>query len=103
MGFGNHNGANRMAAARRIPLERPPTAAEETKLKRERDALRARVGANLKKARLDAGLSQSQLGIRTNLSANYIGQAELGRRGVTIDYLSRLAFHLSVDVISFLT
>jgi ribosome-binding protein aMBF1 (putative translation factor) len=91
------------AAARRIPLEKPPSATDEARATRLRDALRARVGKNLRQARIAAGLSQIQLGVRANVSGNYVGQAELGRRGVTIDYLSRIAYHLSVDVTSFLS
>jgi hypothetical protein len=37
--------------------------------------------------------------MRANVSGTYIDQPELGRR-VTIDHLARIAYHLSVDVIS---
>lgn len=89
-------------AARRVPLERPPTKADEAKVRHQRDAWRLRIGANLRKARLATGLSQRQLSIRADVSANYIGQAELGRRGVTIDFLVRVGFHLGLSPDAFL-
>lgn len=90
-------------AARRVPLERPPTRADEAKVLHQRDEWRQRIGANIKKARTAAGLSQRQLSIKADVSANYIGQAELGRRGVTIDFLVRVGFHLGIAPDQFLT
>jgi DNA-binding XRE family transcriptional regulator len=92
-----------MAAARRVPLEKPPTKADEAKVQHQQNLWRARIGANLKKARVEAGLSQRQLGMRADVSANYLGQAELGKRGVTIDFLVRVGHHLGVALDSFLT
>jgi DNA-binding XRE family transcriptional regulator len=86
-----------MAAARRVPLEIPPTTADEARLGRQEALLRQRVAKNLRAARNEAGLTQVQLGTRANLSPKYIGQAELGRRGVSIDFLARLAFCLGID------
>ena len=88
--------------ARRIPIEKPPSKAAEADLKRQRDAFRARVGQNLRDARLQAGLSQVQLGLRADVSSTYVGQTELGRRGVTIDYLMRIAYYLAIPVRSLL-
>jgi ribosome-binding protein aMBF1 (putative translation factor) len=90
-------------AARRIPLEKMPTKAEEAEVMRQQKALRNRVGAALKQARLDAGLSQRQLGLKANVSSNYLGQAELGRRAVSIDFLNRVAFFLKIPPASFLS
>jgi ribosome-binding protein aMBF1 (putative translation factor) len=89
--------------ARRIPLEQPPSRSAEARVKQQQAAFRTRIGKKLREARLNAGLSQVQLGVRANVSANYIGQAELGRRGVTIDFLVRVGLHLSVEVGYFLS
>jgi DNA-binding XRE family transcriptional regulator len=91
-----------MGMARRIPIEQPPSEAAEADLKRQRDAFRVRVGQNLRDARIQAGLTQVQLGVRANVSGNYVGQAELGRRGVTIDFLMRIAYYLAIPVRSLL-
>jgi ribosome-binding protein aMBF1 (putative translation factor) len=90
-------------AARRIPLEKPPTLSDEAKVTRQRDVWRARIGANIKKARVAAGLSQRQLSMRADVSANYLGQAELGRRGITIDFLVRVGYHLGISPDAFLS
>jgi hypothetical protein len=90
-------------AARRVPLQSPPTKADEAKVLRREKELRARVGANLKKARLAAGLTQVQLGTKANVSSTYLGQAELGRRGVTIDFLNRVGFYLNIAASAFLS
>src|SRR5271166_1861167 len=66
--------------ARRIPLERPPTKADEVRVKHQQAVWRTRIGANLGEAGTETGLSQRQLATRANVSANYLGQAELGRR-----------------------
>jgi|tagenome__1003787_1003787.scaffolds.fasta_scaffold20516579_3 ribosome-binding protein aMBF1 (putative translation factor) len=88
--------------ARRVPLEKPPTKAELAKLDQQQKAWRAVVGANLRKARTDAGLSQHQLAIRADVSGNYLGQVELGRRGATIDFLARVASALGISPADFL-
>lgn len=89
-------------AARRVPLQKPPTMADETKVLQREKKLRAIVGANLRKARQAAGLTQVQLATKANVSSTYLGQAELGRRGVTIDFLNRIGFYLNIAVAAFL-
>jgi ribosome-binding protein aMBF1 (putative translation factor) len=49
------------AAARRIPLERPPTASDEAKVERQQQLLKKRIGDQVKLLREQAGLSQRQL------------------------------------------
>jgi DNA-binding XRE family transcriptional regulator len=85
------------AAARRTPLERPPTASDEAKVGRLQKVMKARLGARLKHLREEAGLSQRALGMRANVSANYISQTEQGKRAVTIDFLVRVAHHLNTS------
>lgn len=83
-----------MNSARRVPLEEPPTTAEEARVERLQKALRTRLGANLKRLRLEAGLSQRALSMRANVSHNYISRAENGQHGVSVDLLVRIAYHL---------
>ena len=78
-----------MAAARRVPLERPPTATDETKVQRQQYLLRVLLGQNIKKFREEVGLSQRALAMRADLSTNHIGRCEKGRHAVTTDFLVR--------------
>jgi DNA-binding XRE family transcriptional regulator len=55
--------------------------------------LRAVLAANLKRKRLDAGLTQKQLGELTNVSREYIGQIETGAANLSIDVLNVIATH----------
>ena len=89
-------------AARRIPLERPPTAADDAKVKHQQDVWRKRIGANIKEARNRSGLSQRQLSMRADISPNYLSQAESGKRGVTVDFLVRVGHHLGISPDEFL-
>lgn len=86
------------AAARRVPLEKPPTASDEARIERQQASMRRRAGANIRRLRLELDLSQDQLARRADVSANYIGQLELGRRAVSLDILVRLAHHLGTTV-----
>jgi plasmid maintenance system antidote protein VapI len=82
------------AAARRIPLERPPNASDEAKVLRQQKLLRARVGENLKRIRTEAGLSLRALGMRADISTNHLSRCEKGLHGVTIDLLVRVSYFL---------
>ena len=56
------------------------------------------LGEELRKLRMDAGLSQSQLAKNSGVSQPYITQLETGtRKQVAADVLFRLAAALSVD------
>src|ERR1700722_824919 len=90
-------------AARRIPLERPPSKADEAKVLREQQAARKRIGAHLQRLRNDSGLSLRQMGLRADVSANYLSEAERGKRSVTIDFLVRMAHHLGTNLAAFLS
>jgi ribosome-binding protein aMBF1 (putative translation factor) len=74
------------AAARRIPLERPPSATDEAKVLRQQKQLRARVGQNLNRIRTEAGLSLRALSMRADISTNHLSRTEKGLHGVTIDF-----------------
>lgn len=82
------------AAARRVPLERPPNAADEAKVQRQQHLLKKRMGDRVKLLREQSGLSQRQFGMRANISPNYLSNVERGKRAVTTDFLVRVAFHL---------
>jgi ribosome-binding protein aMBF1 (putative translation factor) len=88
--------------ARRVPRPRPLTKAELGRLEIQEKTWRAIVGANIRKARTAADLSLDQLSARCDVSANYLSQAERGKRGVTIDVLARVAFALNMPPADFL-
>jgi transcriptional regulator with XRE-family HTH domain len=62
-----------------------------------REAVRLRVGANVRKLRKLKGWSQEELAERVGNTHRHIGQVERGEVNVTIDYLIDIAANLSVD------
>jgi DNA-binding XRE family transcriptional regulator len=66
-------------------------------------ALRNTLAKNLRAARLDAGLSQLQLGELANLSRKYVSQIERGTANVSLDVVTVLAKHLGKPPITLLT
>jgi ribosome-binding protein aMBF1 (putative translation factor) len=86
------------AAARRVPLEKPPTVAVEAKVKRQQLIERQRIGANIKKARTEAGLSLRQMQQRSGVHANYMSELERGLRAGTVDALVQIAFYLNTTI-----
>ena len=91
-----------MPAARRIPLETPPSKTDDAKVKQQQQDMRKRVGAHLKKLRTEASLSLRQLGMRADISANYLSDVERGLSAVTTDFLVRVAYHLGTNPSAFL-
>lgn len=59
--------------------------------------MRALVGANIRKARLAAGLTQEELAERSGFSQQYISGLEHGKRNPTIVSLYELAQALGVS------
>ncbi|WP_439684435.1 helix-turn-helix domain-containing protein [Cupriavidus oxalaticus] len=59
---------------------------------------RVRFAANLRAARLAAGLSQEDLAVRAGFHRTYVSQVERGLTNVTIDNACRLAEFLGIDV-----
>ena len=59
--------------------------------------VRARVGANLRRAREGAGLSQEALADAAALDRTYVSGIERGRRNPTVVVLDRLATALGVS------
>ncbi len=91
-----------MAAARRIPLETPPTLAEEKHLERQQGLIRTRIGERLHALRTEAGLSQRALAMKSNITSGYLSELERGMRSPTTDLLVRLGYSLNVTPASFL-
>lgn len=90
-------------AARRVPLAKPPTAADEARVERQQAVWRTRIGAKIRAARQEAGLSQQQLCMRANMSQNYLSECERGLRGLTVDSLVRLGHFLGKTPADFLS
>jgi DNA-binding XRE family transcriptional regulator len=65
--------------------------------------LRAILAANLRRARLEKGLSQAELGSLTDLSRKYLGQIEARDANVSIDVLNLIASHLGTTAVALLT
>ena len=60
------------------------------------------IGANIKKARLSAGLTQEMLAERIGISAVYFGRLERGERKPSLDFLQHTAQALGVPLFSLL-
>ena len=60
------------------------------------------VGINIRRWRLERGLSQEEVAHRVGIDTSYFGQVERGRRNPTIAVLGRIADALSVPLARFL-
>ena len=56
------------------------------------------VGENIRKVRLERGLSQEEVAHRVGIVSSYYGQIERGRRNPTIGVLGRVADALEVPL-----
>jgi ribosome-binding protein aMBF1 (putative translation factor) len=90
-------------AARRVPLERPPSQVEEKRLLREQEAVRLRLGVRLNKLRTDAHLSLRALAMKANASPSYLSEVERGLRAPTTDFLVRVGHFLGVSPASLIS
>lgn len=59
------------------------------------------VGENLKKIRMDMGLTQEEVALRSGLSQGYINQLESGRRMFTQKSLEQIADALDISITDF--
>jgi transcriptional regulator with XRE-family HTH domain len=59
--------------------------------------LRDTFGANVRRLRLERGLSQAELAELAGIHRAYLSTVENGKRNVSIDNISRLARALSVE------
>ncbi|EJL46601.1 helix-turn-helix domain-containing protein [Brevibacillus ruminantium] len=60
--------------------------------------LAKRLGERIRTLRMDKGLSQEQLGERSGLHTNYVGQIERGEKNLTIESLSKIARSLGIPL-----
>jgi transcriptional regulator with XRE-family HTH domain len=65
-------------------------------------AVRERIGTNVKQLRQSRNWSQQELAELVGNTDKHIGQIERGEVNVTIDILTAVATHLSVDVVRLL-
>ncbi|HBZ83229.1 MULTISPECIES: helix-turn-helix domain-containing protein [Brevibacillus] len=56
------------------------------------------LGDRIRVLRLDKGLSQEQLGERSGLHPNYIGQIERGEKNLTIESLQKISRSLQIPL-----
>ncbi|RNB90214.1 XRE family transcriptional regulator [Brevibacillus nitrificans] len=56
------------------------------------------LGDRIRSLRLDLGLSQEQLGERSGLHTNYIGQIERGEKNLTLETLLKIARSLGTSL-----
>jgi len=63
---------------------------------------RQRFAANLRAARLSAGLSQEELAGKARLHRNYVGSVERGERNIAIDNMEKLAVALDLPLVELL-
>jgi plasmid maintenance system antidote protein VapI len=91
------------AAARRVPLEKPPSKADDAKVLHQQAMMRERIGAHIKRLRTEAQLSLRALAMRADISPSYLSELERGQRSVTIDLLVRIGYHLDTSPADFLS
>ncbi|WP_179612577.1 helix-turn-helix domain-containing protein [Rhizobium leguminosarum] len=60
--------------------------------------VRRTIGWNLRRLRVDRGLSQERLALEAEIDRSYVGRVERGRENVTVATLEALARVLSVNV-----
>ena len=65
-------------------------------------SLRRIVARNLKRLRMERGLSQEELADQAGLNRNYIGMIERQENAATVDTLEALAEALQVDAVKLL-
>ncbi|MDN5715865.1 MAG: helix-turn-helix domain-containing protein [Janibacter sp.] len=65
-------------------------------------SMRLRVGGNVRRLRVESGLTQEALALESGLSRNHLIELEHGRRGVLFERLDDLALTLDVPVTALL-
>jgi len=66
-------------------------------------ALSQALAANLRRIRIERGLSQEELAAEVGIALTYLGQIERGLRNPTLQVVDRLAATLRIDAILLLT
>lgn len=62
------------------------------------ETLRRKFGARVRELRKKLGLSQEELGFKSNIHRTYIGAVERGEQNVSLDNIGRIAKHLKVSL-----
>lgn len=62
------------------------------------EPLRKKFGLRVRKLRKELGLSQEELGFKSNIHRTYIGAVERGEQNISLDNIGRLAKHLKVSL-----
>lgn len=62
---------------------------------------RVLVGKNVRRIRVDQGLSQERLAYDAGVDRSYLGGIERGEENPTVDVLERLALQLDVAIVEF--
>lgn len=65
-------------------------------MRRPSKKLRELLGVNVRRLRLEKGMSQDELCARAYLTQSYLSQVESGQRSVSIDAIDQLARGLAV-------
>lgn len=60
--------------------------------------VRKKFGKRVREIRLKVGLSQEELGFKSNIHRTYIGSVERGEQNISLDNITRLAKTLKVSL-----
>jgi transcriptional regulator with XRE-family HTH domain len=63
----------------------------------DEDVIQQRLGANIKKRREEAGLTQAHLAKQADIHRTFLNQVENGHKGITTSVLVRLAVALDTS------
>ena len=82
---------------RRHGVDRGLTQGTSTEVAIDEDVIQERLGANIKKRREEAGLTQAHLAERAGIHRTFLNQVENGHKGITTAVLVRLAVALDTS------
>ena len=63
--------------------------------------VRGIVGCNIRRIRVEQGLTQGQLAVMANVGRSFLSEVERGKQNVSLDHLSKLADGLDVPITRF--
>ncbi|KRS21902.1 XRE family transcriptional regulator [Alishewanella sp. WH16-1] len=59
--------------------------------------LAKQLGENIRKRRVEIGLSQDNLALNANIDRSYIGRIERGEVNITVEMLFKIAAYIKID------